>query len=122
MGLGFFTAFVGTVWPLVNPWGILFEWADGIARRLGAGLELHEPYPDGWSVWPATVLYAAFVWVELVFYGWSVPSSIAFLVLSYSVITWTAWPSSARTPGCEGVRCSRSSSGSLAVSRRPKCG
>ncbi len=48
MGLGFFTAFVGTVWPLVkNPWGILFAWADGLARRLGVGLELHEPYPDG---------------------------------------------------------------------------
>jgi hypothetical protein len=88
VGLSFFTAFVGNVWPLVNPWRILFEWADGLARRLGAGLELHEPYPDSWGVWPGTVLYAAFVWVELVFYGSSVPLSIAFLVLSYSVITW----------------------------------
>jgi hypothetical protein len=88
VGLSFFTAFVGNVWPLVNPWTILFEWADGLARRLGGGLELHEPYPDGWGVWPATVLYAAFIWVELVFYGSSVPSSIALLALSYSVITW----------------------------------
>jgi hypothetical protein len=88
VGLSFFTAFVGNVWPLVNPWKIVFEWADGLARRLGRGLELHEPYPDGWGVWPATVLYAAFVWVELVFYGSAVPLSIAFLVLSYSVVTW----------------------------------
>jgi hypothetical protein len=87
VGLSFFTAFLGNVWPLVNPWKILFEWADGLAHRLGAGLEMHEPYPDGWGVWPAVVLYAAFVWVELVFYGSSVPSSIAFLVLSYSVVT-----------------------------------
>jgi hypothetical protein len=36
----------------------------------------------------AAVLYVAFVWVELVFYGSSVPLSIAFLVLSYSVVTW----------------------------------
>jgi polyferredoxin len=88
VGLSFFTAFVGNFWPLVNPWGILFEWADELARRLGTGLELHEPYPHGWGVWPAAVLYAAFVWVELVFYGSSVPLSIALLVLSYSVITW----------------------------------
>jgi hypothetical protein len=73
----------------VNPWRILFEWAEGIAYRLGAGLEMHEPYPDSWGVWPAVVLYAPFVWVELVFYGSSVPLSMAFLVLSYSVVTWT---------------------------------
>jgi hypothetical protein len=78
----------GNVWLLVNPWRILFEWADRTARRLGAGLEMHEPYPDGGGVWPAVVLYAAFVWVELVFCGSSVASSIAFLVLSYSVVTW----------------------------------
>jgi hypothetical protein len=51
VGLSFFTALVGNVWPLVNPWKILFEWADGLARRLlGVGLELHEPYPAGWGV------------------------------------------------------------------------
>ena len=50
VGLSFFTAFVGNVWPLVNPWRILFEWADGLARRLGAGLELYQPYPDSWGV------------------------------------------------------------------------
>jgi hypothetical protein len=88
VGLSFFTAFVGNVWPLVNPWKILFEWAQVLARRLGGGLELHEPYPDGLGVWPATLLYAAFVWIELVFYGSAVPLSIAFLVLSYSVVTW----------------------------------
>ncbi|MBA2784149.1 MAG: hypothetical protein H0T74_14745, partial [Rubrobacteraceae bacterium] len=27
VGLSFFTAFVGNVWPLVNPWRILFDWA-----------------------------------------------------------------------------------------------
>jgi hypothetical protein len=64
MGLSFFTALVGNVWPLVNPWKIVFECADGLARRLsGVGLELREPYPEGWGVWPAVVLYAAFVWV-----------------------------------------------------------
>ncbi len=43
VGLSFSTAFVGNVWPLVNPLGIQFEWADGSDRRLGTGLELHSP-------------------------------------------------------------------------------
>jgi hypothetical protein len=89
VGLSFFTALVGNVWPLVNPWKILFEWTDGLARRLlGVGLELREPYPEGWGVWPAVVLYAAFVWVELVFYGSSVPLSIALFAFLYSMLTW----------------------------------
>ena len=89
VGLSFFTALVGNVWPLVNPWKVLFEWADGLAHRLlGVGLELHEPYPAGWGVWPAMILYATFVWVELVFYGSSVPMSIALFALLYSMLTW----------------------------------
>ena len=88
VGFSFFTAFVGNLWPLANPWKILFEWADGLARRLGGRLELHEPYPEGWGVWPAAVFFVAFIWVELVFYGSSVPLSIALLTLSYSVVTW----------------------------------
>jgi hypothetical protein len=34
------------------------------------------------------VLYAAFVWVELVFYGSSVPLSIALFAFLYSILTW----------------------------------
>jgi hypothetical protein len=37
VGFGFLVAFVGNLWPLVNPWKILFEWAEALARRLGRG-------------------------------------------------------------------------------------
>ena len=89
-GMSVFTVFVGNVWPLLNPWKILFGWADGFVRCLGAdkGLELRKPYPAGWGVWPAVVLYALFVWVENVFEGASTPSNIAILVLLYSVLSW----------------------------------
>jgi len=88
VGLGFFVAFVGNVWPLVNPWKILFEWADRLARRLGSkGLELREPYPGSLGVWPAVVLYLAFVWVENVFSGSAVPRYLALFALSYTLIT-----------------------------------
>jgi hypothetical protein len=89
VGLSFFTALVGDVWPLVNPWKILFEWADGLARQLGSGKGLgpYLPYPAGWGVWPALILYFGFAWVELVFLGSSIPFSISVLVLLYSAIT-----------------------------------
>jgi hypothetical protein len=90
VGFSFFTAFVGNVWPLLNPWKVLFEWAEGIAHRLGVrkGLELNEPYPPSWGVWPALALYAAFVWVENVFGGSAIPFDIALFTLLYSVCAW----------------------------------
>jgi hypothetical protein len=88
VGLGFFVAFVGNVWPLVNPWRILFEWADGLARRLGPkGLELGAHYLASLGVWPAVVLYSAFVWIENVYSGSAVPRAIALFALSYTLIS-----------------------------------
>ena len=89
VGFSFFTALVGNLWPLVNPWRVLFDWAEGLVRRLGLrnGLELEEPYPEALGVWPAVGLYLAFVWVENVFEGSYVPRNIAFFVLAYSLIT-----------------------------------
>jgi hypothetical protein len=90
VGFSFLTAFVGNLWPLVNPWKVLFEWADALVRRLGAksGLELGEPYPADWGVWPAVALYPVFVWVENVFWGSAIPADIALLTLLYSIPTW----------------------------------
>jgi hypothetical protein len=122
VGFSFFTAFVGNLWPLVNPWKILFEWAEGLARRLGVGLEMHEPYPEAWGVWPAVALYVAFVWIELVFYGSSLPLSISLLVLAYSVTTWSGMAVFGKDIWLRGARRSRSTSASWAGSRRPRCG
>jgi hypothetical protein len=90
VGFSFFVGLVGNLWPPVNPWKILFEWADGLIKRLGIedGLELNEPYPKGWGVWPALGLFFVFVWVELVFEGSATPLNIALFALLYSVATW----------------------------------
>ncbi len=93
VGLSFFTAFIGNVWALVNPWKILFEWAEGLARRLGVaekGLDLGAPYPAGWGVWPALIFYALFVWVENDFEGSATPMYIAILAILYSTFTWSS--------------------------------
>jgi hypothetical protein len=91
VGFSFFTAFVGNVWPLVNPWKTLFEWAEWLARRVGVkgGIELNEPYPASWGVWPALVLYAGFIWAETVFKGSAIPANVALFALLYSALTWT---------------------------------
>lgn len=90
VGLALTCAFVGNVWELLNPWKILFEWADGLARRLGLeeGLELNEPYPVSWGLWPAVMLYLGFAWVELVFWGSYTPFYISALIIAYSGITF----------------------------------
>lgn len=91
VGLSVFTAFVGNIWPLVNPWKILFEWAEEFARLLGIkrGLYLGAPYPARWGVWPALALYAVFIWVENVFEGSDTPLNIALFALLYSMFTWS---------------------------------
>src|SRR5215210_8593729 len=91
VGLSFFTAFVGNIWPLINPWKILFEWAEEFARMLGIkrGLYLGAPYPARWGIWPALALYAVFVWVENVFEGSDTPLNIALFALLYSMFTWS---------------------------------
>ena len=89
VGLSFFTAFVGDLWPLVNPWRVVFDWAEGLVRRLGYRhrLELDEPYPEALGIWPAVGLYLVFVWFENVYSGSYVPRNIALFALAYSLIT-----------------------------------
>jgi len=89
VGFSFFTALVGNLWPLVNPWSVLFDGAEGLARKLGFRdrLELGEPYPGALGIWPAVGLYFVFVWFENVFSGSYVPRNIAFFALGYSLIT-----------------------------------
>ncbi len=88
VGLSLCSALIGDLWPLVNPWAILFDRADAWARRAGGGLDGDAPYPARWGVWPALLLYCAFVWVEIVYEGAPTPANIAMLALAYSLVTW----------------------------------
>src|SRR6266436_5722069 len=91
VGLATFSAFVGDLWALVNPWRTLFDWADRVYRILTGrtGFCLRLPYPEALGVWPAVGLLLAVSWTELVFPSPAVPTNIAWLALAYSVITWT---------------------------------
>jgi hypothetical protein len=91
VGVAYLSALIGNVWPLLNPWRILFDWAEALARRLdpAAGLSLGLPYPRRLGVWPGVLLFFAFAWLEIAYHDPARPSTLATMILVYSVITWT---------------------------------
>ncbi|MEM7222252.1 MAG: hypothetical protein AAF495_04695 [Pseudomonadota bacterium] len=86
VGMAFVSALIGNLWGLVNPWKILFAWAE----RLTGGLTLNKPYPERLGVWPAIILFLTISWIELVYETPGKPSFIASIILVYSAITWGA--------------------------------
>lgn len=91
VGLAYVSALVGDLWGVINPWNIVFSWAERLRRRLKSGgpLSFDLPYPEWLGVWPAVVLFLAFAWAELVWDGAEVPSRLAGATVLYSVLTWT---------------------------------
>jgi hypothetical protein len=89
VSFAYVSAFVGNLWPLINPWRTLFEGAEWLNRRIaGRGLSLNLAYPAPLGVWPAVLLLLAFSWVELVHPAPAVPSNIAWFAITYSILTW----------------------------------
>src|SRR4030095_62075 len=72
VGFAYVSALVGDLWSVVNPWATMFTAASTILQRLGLRLRPH-PYPVSLGVWPAAVLFAAFVWLELVYDSRAIP-------------------------------------------------
>lgn len=90
VGLAYISAFVGNIWPLINPWRTVFNAVQITYGHLcGRNLARDKLYPDALGVWPAVILLLAFSWIELVYPTPAVPSHIAFFALGYSVLTWT---------------------------------
>jgi hypothetical protein len=89
VGLAYISAFVGNVWPLINPWRTVFDAMQTACRYIcGRTLVLYKPYPHALGVWPAVLLLLAFSWTELVYPTPAVPSHIATFALGYSVLAW----------------------------------
>jgi hypothetical protein len=89
VGLAYISAFVGNIWPLINPWRTVFDGVQAAYRRIcGRNLALDKPYPHALGVWPAVLLLLAFSWTELVYPTPAVPLHLGFFALGYSVLTW----------------------------------
>ena len=90
VGLAYVSAFLGNLWPLINPWWTIFSAAERVWHRMtGSDLSLRRPYPKRLGVWPAVILLFAFSWFELVYPSPAVPSHIACFLVIYSILTWT---------------------------------
>jgi hypothetical protein len=90
VGLAYLAALVGNVWPAVNPFAILFEWAERAWAGLsgGRGISLGLRYPAGLGAWPAVVLFAGFAWFELIAPSAKVPVGLVSAIVAYAAVTW----------------------------------
>src|SRR6185312_9615311 len=89
VGFSYLSAFVGNVWLLVNPWAAIFDWCERILPKPRAPRRATINWPNGLGVWPAIALFIVFAWLELIWEGRSIPSQLAWLVIGFSVLTWT---------------------------------
>ena len=86
-GVAILSALVGNVWVVINPWKTVYELAERRFPQLqGAGQE----WPEGYGIWPALALFAAYRWAELALPERSDPETLAMLIIVYSVVTFTA--------------------------------
>jgi hypothetical protein len=91
VGLAYVSAFIGNLWATINPWRTLFDLAESVHRRVRRGhdLSLRLAYPEALGVWPAFILLLGFSWIELVYPSPAVSAHIAWLLVGYSILTWT---------------------------------
>ena len=85
VGLAFWSALIGNVWDLLNPWRILYRW--GV--RLCGVSPVPRVYPEGLGHWPAVILFFVFAWMELISESAEKPRTLGVLIVLYSLTTWS---------------------------------
>ena len=86
VGMAYLAALIGNPWRLINPFGVLFDWADAAARKLlQRPLSLARPYPDWLGTWPAAVGLIGIAWMELVPEGAERPAALALGMVLYAL-------------------------------------
>ena len=90
VGLAYISGLFGDLWALINPWKTVYESFEWLVAKFlpGKRLGLNRDYPERFANWPAVVLFAWFIWAELVWISSDAPASISQIVITYSVITW----------------------------------
>ncbi len=83
LGYAYLTAITGDLYCRINPWRVMAESLQKFFSKFGTGLYV---YPEKLGVWPAVILYMAFIWIEL--FGRTLPYSLGLLLLAYSVINF----------------------------------
>tara|TARA_R110001599_G_scaffold103352_5_gene262891 strand:- start:3378 stop:4886 length:1509 start_codon:yes stop_codon:yes gene_type:complete len=81
LGFTYFSALVGDVYPLLNPWQTL---VGGLARCLKIDFSGRVSWPQRLAYWPALLLYIGFIWLEL--FGESGPRGLAYCLIGYGLL------------------------------------
>jgi hypothetical protein len=89
VGLSLVVACIGNTWPALDPWRALFETTNALVHRMRktGGIALGWTYPRALGAWPAVILLVMFAWLEVVYLQASVPSRIAYMLLTWSALT-----------------------------------
>jgi len=88
VGLPIAAALLGNAWPSLSPFRSTFAGLEWVAQRFDArSLDLGVAYPVGLARWPAVALLAAGVWAELILPGAASGTTVATLLLAYTVLT-----------------------------------
>ena len=88
VGLPIAAVLIGNPWPSLSPFRTTWAALEWVGRWLGArGLDLGLPYPRTLGRWPAFVLLAAGIWIELILPGREVAFAVALLMTAYTVLT-----------------------------------
>ena len=85
VGLAILSAIVGPVWHFVDPFSTLHDLGAAVLRRLGIAGWDPADYPASLGRWPATIGFAAFVWIELVLPAG--PATLFVVLLGYTALT-----------------------------------
>jgi len=87
VGISYASAFLGNVWALINPWRIIFAWAERLGQRIGVRT-LDLAYPAWLGTWPAFAQLFVFAWLELNWPGSGVPTQVATALVAFTILTW----------------------------------
>ena len=95
-----FHGVVRNLWALVNPWQVVWRFAEYVTAALAPGrtLSRNRPYPPRWGPWPAVLVFVGFAVLETVAAGAAGPRALAG--------SWSATPSITLS-GCIGMDGSR---------------
>ena len=94
VGMAFASALLGNIWAVANPWRSLF---DLFSRSFPT---TPRPYPEGLGYWPATILFIGFAWCELISSFGESPRTLGWLIVGYSLITWSGMATYGRDAWC----------------------
>ena len=91
VGIAYISALIGNIWLLINPWRNIFTLFEYIHNTV-TNKKDETPrliLPSHLGVWPGVVLFFIFSWFELIYPTSYLPRTIAYLIVLYSIITWS---------------------------------